>query len=121
MIYRAHVRNSQLEASVAQQIVSRLMRQSSMMSELGDVQDKDTSSLKKKSSKMNVDSSEDPLPSTRPRVHTAGEKSLTKKRKGKKVSTDTLFAIVIFDEFLRELAALSQEHSVLNPTLYLPI
>ena len=121
MIYRAHVRNTQLEVSVAQQIISRLMRQSSRASELGETQDKELPSpLKKRGSKASVDIPEDPLANPRQRVHSGGAKSLAKKRKRKTVSTDTLFAIVIFDEFLRELSALSQEHSVLNPTLYLP-
>ena len=42
------------------------------------------------------------------------------RRKSKKVSTDTLYAVVIFYEFVKELAAISEEHSVLHSLLYLP-
>ena len=42
------------------------------------------------------------------------------RKKSKKVSTDTLYAVVIFYEFVRELASISEEHSVLHSLLYLP-
>ena len=42
------------------------------------------------------------------------------KRKKKRVPTSTLFAVIIFHEFIKELAALSQEHSALHPLLYVP-
>ncbi len=131
-----------MEESVAKQVVAaemrRLMRQSSRASELGDPMEMvfrrqlvkqgslaselgdSPSPLKKRGSKLNVDVSEEPLP--RSRAHTEGVKALAQKRRSKrkkKVSTNALFAAVIFDEFLKELAALSQEHSILNPQLYL--
>lgn len=129
MIYRAQVRNSQIEPSAARQMVNRILRQSSRIDmglesphpELG------PSPLRKRTSKSNFTTSEHSEPQTdelapvsRSRVRTEGAslKSVVRIKK-KKVSTDTLFAIVIFDEFLRELAALSQEHSVLNPLTYL--
>ena len=44
----------------------------------------------------------------------------TPKRKQKKVATTKLYSIVIFDEFLKELAAISQEQSIVTPVLYSP-
>ena len=139
MIYRAHVRNSQHEDSVATQVVAaemrRLIRQTSKVLELSDtpelklltkqdsvaseIGDIVPSSLKKRGSKLNIEVGEDPIP--RHRAQTEGTRALAhKRRKKKKVPTNTLFAVVIFDEFLRELAALSQAHSVLDPLLYMP-
>lgn len=123
MIYRARVRNSQIQPSAAQQIVSRLLKQSSRIDmglELPPLLDGGVSPARKKTPDVS-EHSEDLQPISRSRAHTEGSslKSSVRVRK-KKVSTDTLFAIVIYDEFLRELAALSQEHSVLNPSSYLP-
>ena len=42
------------------------------------------------------------------------------KKKHKKVATSKLFAIIIFDEFLKELAAISQEQSIVSPLSYMP-
>lgn len=42
----------------------------------------------------------------------------TPKKKQKKVATIKLYSIVIFDEFLKELAAISQEQSIVSPVLY---
>ena len=121
MIYRAEVRNSQIEETVASQIVSaemrRLARVNSRASDLGDV----LPLLKKRGSKLNMEASEEPAP--RHRAQTEGGKALAqkaRKKKKKKVGTNTLFAIVIFDEFLKELAALAQEHSVASPLLFVP-
>lgn len=127
MIYRAKIRNSQIEESVAQQIVSRLLRQSSRLTE-GTLEDiinhaeGSHSPPRKRQSQAKLPSSsqDEPAPSPRPRAVTETSKSLTKKPRKKKVTTDTLFAIVIFDEFLRELAALAQEHSVTNPIVNIP-
>ena len=126
MIYRAKVRNSQIEESVAQQIVSRLLRQSSVISEaaldaVSNHPDGGHSPPRKRASqaKLALSSSQDEQ-SAKSKVTAEGSKSLIKKPRKKKVSTDTLFAIVIFDEFLRELAALAQEHSVTNPVMNLP-
>lgn len=128
MIYRAKVRNSQIEESVAQQIVSRLLRQSSVVSEaaldaISNHPDGGHSPPRKRASqaKLSLSSaSTQDEQSAKSKVTTDGSKSLIKKPRKKKVSTDTLFAIVIFDEFLRELAALAQEHSVTNPVMNLP-
>lgn len=42
------------------------------------------------------------------------------KKRNKKVSTDTLFAVMIFYEFLQELASISEEQSIVHSLLYLP-
>ena len=122
MIYRAKVRNSQMKESVAQQIVSRLLRQSSIVSEaaldaVSKHADGGTPSPPRKrasQSKLTTSSTQDES-STKSQGTVENSRSLIKRPRKKKVSTDTLFAIVIFDEFLRELAALAQEHSVTNP------
>ena len=129
MIYRARVRNSQIEPSAARQMVTRLLRQSSRIDmglELPPPPEAGPSLLRKRISKTNImvpelsESQADELaPVSRSRVRTEGSSLKSSVRvKKKKVTTDTLFAIIIFDEFLRELAALSQEHSVLNPLTY---
>jgi len=46
--------------------------------------------------------------------------TMRQKKKHKKVATSKLFAIVIFDEFLKELAAISQEQSIVSPLSYMP-
>ena len=130
MIYRAKVRNSQIEESVAQQIVSRLLKQSSRLTEaaldaVANHTDSSHSPPRKRASQAKLTSSsssqDDPASSSRPKTTADGSSKLVaKKPKKKKVSTDTLFAIVIFDEFLRELAALAQEHSVTNPMVNMP-
>ena len=127
MIYRAKVRNSQIEESVAQQIVSRLLRQSSVVSEaaldaISNHPDGGHSPPRKRASqaKLALSSSAQDEQSAKSKATTEGSKSLIKKPRKKKVSTDTLFAVVIFDEFLRELAAFAQEHSVTNPVMNLP-
>lgn len=129
MIYRAKVRNAQIEESVAQQIVSRLLRESSRLSEaaleaVANHTDGSPSPPRKRASQAKLtttkSSQDDPALTPKSKAVGDGSKSLIKKAKKKKVSTDTLFAIVIFDEFLRELAALAQEHSVTNPTVNVP-
>lgn len=61
-----------------------------------------------------------PLPNSKP--GNDGTPSIggqqTPKRKQKKVGTSKLYSIVIFDEFLKELAAISQEQSIVSPVLY---
>ena len=61
-----------------------------------------------------------PLPNSKP--DNDGTPSVggqhTPKRKQKKIATSKLYSIVIFDEFLKELAAISQEQSVVSPVLY---
>ena len=115
MIYRAHIRNAQLEESVASQIVSRLTRQSSALSQIGD---SSTTSIENHIQQMSSDSIEEPLPRIRSHTEVQRSKSLhrstARRTKPKKVSTNSLFAIVIFDEFLKELASLAHEHASFN-------
>ena len=118
MIYRAHIRNAQLEESVASQIVSRLTRQTSTLSQLGEgLTPVDNHKEKTPSS---TESAEEPLPRARSHTEVHRSKSLhrssgaARRTKPKKLSTNTLFAIVIFDEFLKELASLAHEHASLN-------
>ena len=59
-------------------------------------------------------------PSTPNTAEGAGD-STRQKKKHKKVATSKLFAIVIFDEFLKELAAISQEQSIVSPLSYMPL
>lgn len=49
---------------------------------------------------------------------TSTSDQLTPKRKQRKVGTTKLYSIIIFDEFLKELAAISHEQSILSPALY---
>ena len=116
MIYRAHIRNAQLEESVASQIVARLTRQSSFVSV-----DRQTGvSHNQLNQSSALDSTEDPLPTTTTKSHSEIQRSRSlhraRRTKPKKVSTNTLFAIVVFDEFLKELASLAHEHASLNLT-----
>lgn len=117
MIYRAHVRNAQLEESVASQIVARLTKQPSVVSQLTDSPGGSGTSSENHKQKQSSDSIEEPLPRTRSHTEVQRARPIIKPRrtKPKKVSTNTLFAIVVFDEFLRELASLAHEHSCLNP------
>ena len=59
-----------------------------------------------------------PKPDTSETPSSGGQQ--TPKRKQKKVATSKLFSIVIFDEFLKELAAISQEQSIVSPVMYSP-
>ena len=59
-----------------------------------------------------------PKPDTSETPSISGQQ--TPKRKQKKVATSKLFSIVIFDEFLKELAAISQEQSIVSPVMYGP-
>lgn len=129
MIYRAQIRNSQTEPSTARQIANRILRQSSRIDmglesvsheTVSSSLNKRTSTLNKTASDLTEAVANDIAARSKNRVKTKGSSTKSSIRvKKKKVSTDTLFAIVIFDEFLRELAALSQEHSVINPLTYL--
>ena len=58
-----------------------------------------------------------PLP--RRRSKTEGSRGLERmrKRKSLKVTINTVYAIIMYAELLKELSALSLEHSVVNPEL----
>lgn len=122
MLYRAQLRNSQMEESAAkrQRIAQLLLRQQSSQSlldtsALGTTPESSRqTSLVKRASKTNFERSKDG------QLGGGGSSSRGTKKKTKKVSTDTLFAVIIFYEFLRELASISEEQSVVHSLLYLP-
>ena len=69
----------------------------------------------------------EPVSSVTPKKHTL--KAATPRKpsrfatspfKKKKISSNTYFCVVIFHDFLKELAALSQQHSILDPDIYTP-
>lgn len=117
MIYRAHIRNAQLEESVASQIVSRLTKQPSIISQLGD---SEAASIEPGKPNPTTSSLEEPLPNSISQAEVQRSQSLHRSvrrhAKPKKVSTNTLFAIIIFDEFLKEIASLAHEHSCHSST-----
>ena len=80
----------------------------------------DPTSTPEKETRFSHNTISSPLPSSKP--DNSGTPSTdcqqTPKRKQKKVATSKLYSIVIFDEFLKELAAISQEQSVVSPVLY---
>jgi hypothetical protein len=106
MTYRAQVRNSQVKESMARQIILRQLHQNNSRTDL-------------ESSLGGSPLPSSPSPSEGRAEHRGGSTHRSKKR-SKKVSTDTLFAIIIFYEFLQELAAVSEEQSVVHSLLYLP-
>lgn len=137
MVFRAQVRNSQTQDSVARQIVSRQLLWQNSRTDLLD-------------GSVTVSSASSESPSSVPLVKnsssaklelggkgsgsrgnkqtetstgggaTGGKAQHSARKRNKKVSTDTLFAIVIFYEFLQELASISEEQSVMHSLLYLP-
>lgn len=107
MVYRAQVRNSQIKESVARQIILRQLHQSSSRTEL-------ESSLGVSPSPNSPSPREEGQPN-----QGGGSTHRSVKKRSKKVSTDTLFAVVMFYEFLQELAAISEEQSVIHSLLYL--
>ena len=118
MIYRAHIRNAQLEESVASQIVSRLTKQSSVSTS------HETETHFEHSRTKEAPSAEEPVPHAR--AHPGGQRSQVLRKtagrhtKPKRMSTNTLFAIIVFDEFLKEIASLAHEHSCHNPSTLTP-
>ena len=128
MVYRAKVRNSQMQASIARQIVLYQLQRQTSRAELDSSVTIPSSldhhsSLVKRTSmgNMSVSSHTKAEPSSR-MTQDQGEKlqHRSSKKRSKKVPTDTLFAVVIFHEFLQELASISEEQSVMHSLLYLP-
>ena len=90
------------------------------MSDLSKPTEDPTRTPEKETEFLHVTSS--PLPNPRPDssgTPSTGDQQ-TPKRKQRKVATTKLYSIVIFDEFLKELAAISQEQSIVTPVLYSP-
>lgn len=138
MIYRAQIRNQRAHHnSTAREMLSKQLRQSYSRPELLDISfvspeppvfsspsTTSSSVLSKRSSKLDLSSVSS---STKEggggsRGKGGQERGMKQKsrKKSKRVSTDTLYAVVIFYEFVRELASISEEHSVLHSLLYLP-
>ena len=150
MLYRAQVRNSQVKESVARQIVKRQLLQQSSRTDLSEslamvAKPEGSPALVKMSSRSQLPAVPASSGSTKPdeshggaragnqeqRGGGSGENRTTEvkgqqqqrssvKKRNKKVSTDTLFAVMIFYEFLQELASVSEEQSVMHSLLYLP-
>ncbi len=129
MIYREMVRNQRSHSGTTKQVLIRQLRQTPSKPEL-DISSPDPptysspSVLNKRTSKTDLSSSIS-ASSKNGNSHSKDVKSehsreSHRKKKSKKVSTDTLYAVVIFYEFLKELASVSEEHSVLHSLLYLP-
>ena len=122
MAYRAQVRNSQVPESRARLI---LLRQMASRTELEippvlPTPDSTRPSLEKTSSQTKMAVSPSLREEKSGELGGGGSRRQSVKKRAKKVSTDTLFAIVIFHEFLQELASISEEQSVMHSLLYLP-
>lgn len=118
MTYRAQVRNSQVQESRARAI---LLRQMSSRTDL-DVPSTPVGTrppLEKTNSQKKLPVSSSTREDRHGSRREGGHRQSVKKR-SKKVSTDTLFAVVMFHEFLQELASISEEQSVMHSLLYLP-
>ena len=113
MIYKAVLKCGKVQSDLASRNTAHklLTKHDSCLSDIGDPTD---------SSLAVVDRDrEEEASRPRRRAQTEGSKSMMalKKRKRKKfkVTASSLFAIVIYGEFLKELSAISLEHSVAIP------
>lgn len=129
MIYREQARNQQPHSTPARHLLSKQLRHSQSRPEL-DVKSPEVATfsspsvLSKRTSKADLSFvssiSKDSGSSSKGKSEQYGGKELRKKKKSKNVTTDTLYAVMIFYEFVKELASISEEHSVLHSLLYLP-
>lgn len=111
MIYKAAVKSGKVkEESSVKTSHKMLMKTDSCLSDLGDPdapsQDTSGSGRDAEGGRM------------RRRAYTEGSKSMAaikKKRKKHKVTASSLYAIVIFGEFVKELSVITLEHSTANP------
>ncbi len=140
MLYRAQMRNSQVKESVARQIVKRQLLQQNSRTDLSDSfvivsTPEGSPALVKTNSRSQLPA---PAASREESAKGGGQERRSGgggggsrigemkgqqrsiKKRNKKVSTDTLFAVMIFYEFLQELASVSEEQSVMHSLLYLP-
>lgn len=116
MIYRAQVRNSQLRGTTAQKVLTRqLLRQQSSCADLNGAIPS-TPEIRSPSSPV----SKTPKTVLSNSKTNSQDQTIRRNVRKKKVSTDTLFAVVIFYEFLRELSSISEEQSIMHSVLYLP-
>lgn len=137
MAYRAQVRNSQVQESRARQILRQLHLNNSrtdleVSATIPSMPDGVCHSLAKTNSKSKLfPSSSGPREEHSSSSSSGGGRAVTQDQVGgrghrsvrkrtKKVSTDTLYAVIIFYEFLQELASISEEQSVVYSFLYLP-
>lgn len=128
MVYWAKVRNDQVEESIGAQIVAearQLKKQMSLASEIGTTvgEEGQKAGQKVKAAAGSGDEgaaqkagqkagpAAPVLSGGSPKLHRAG-------RKKRKASTNALFAMILFQEFLRELAAISQQHASLYPCVH---
>ena len=118
MVYWAKVRNDQVEESIGAQIVAearQLQKQASLATDIGntavEVGQKEGQKIKTAAATSGDEKGTDIISSAvSPKRHKAGKK--------RKAPTNSLFAMVIFQEFLRELATISQLHASLYPCLH---
>lgn len=132
MIYRAQIRNQRAHDTAARQMQSKQLRQSYSRPELDvsfaspepPVFSPSSSILSKRSSKADLSSHSSSVKEGGGGGQGKGKQGVGEgtrrktRKKNKKVSTDTLYAVNIFYEFVRELASISEEHSVLHSLLY---
>ena len=111
MVYWSKVRNEQVDESIGAQIVAearQLKKQSSLASGLVE----ETHKTKAAAASGQDEAHKGPSVATgSPKLQRAGKKK-------RKASTNMLFAMIIFHEFLRELATISQLHASLYPCLH---
>ena len=110
MVFKAAVSHGLVDEHTASEIMQRA-RGSSCSS---------TTDLGEAGSHQNPSSTSPASQLPRRRASTEGSKTLQsyrRKRKRHKVTENTVYAITIFGEFIKELSAISQEHSALNPQL----
>lgn len=116
MAYRAQVRNSQVKETVARQIILRQLHQTNSRADL----ESSVGGTPAPSTPSPSGTGEEGGGARAQEQGTGNAHRSSGKKRNKKVSTDTLFAIIILYEFLQELAAISEEQSVVHSLLYFP-
>ena len=108
MIYKAAVKcgNVKEDSTPRSGSLKMLVKTNSCLSDLGDQETPIQDAVAPQGERM------------RRRAYTEGGKSmaaLKRKKKQYKVTASSLYAIIIFGEFVKELSAVSLEHSTANP------
>lgn len=109
MVFKVAVSQGLVDEHTASEIMQRARGSSCSSSDLGEA-----------SSHQSAGSASPASQLPRRRAATEGSKTLQsyrRKKKRHKVTENTVYAITIFGEFIKELSAISQEHSALNPQL----
>ena len=138
MIYKAAVTNGEVDAIVAKKITALMNEGSRSDSRMSDQSEHDQGTMTTGNnstngcghfyviirlhillSKLFICFLEDTPPLPRRRAKTEGSRGLEKLRKRKKikVTISMVYSIILFAEFLKELSALSLEHSIINPEM----